>query len=59
MRFVLAASLLALAACSKPAGAPSAHGGKIAWLDGSALNDALATAKKDGMPLMVYFTATW
>ena len=35
------------------------EGGKIQWRDGKQYDASLAEAKQNGMPLLLYFTATW
>jgi len=56
MRRLTCAITAALAACGPPA---PMVGGKILWRQGEQLPAALAEARADGRPVMLYFTASW
>ncbi len=57
---VLALALLAPLAACQQAAAPTevAHASEIAWRDGD-VNDALAEAKEQGKPVILYWGAVW
>ena len=60
MRYVFAIVLLAtaLSSCGKDPPAPtSGTGGGIAW--GTSLDDALASSKVSGKPVLLFFYASW
>jgi hypothetical protein len=50
--------LVMLTACSDGNGGPQGKA-TMDWQPGSALSSALAEAKTDSKPLLLYFTATW
>ncbi len=54
-KLILGVSALALVAGVAIAG----EGGKIQWRDGKQLEQSLAEAKATGVPLVLYFTASW